>query len=100
MVPFTWIGMFLFVVIGLPIAGIICGWIIARDDIMDEDDKTDEMSKYNSDEGAHEHATPYDPKCLSCKYYCDATGIQIWCDKLGIGESMPVKSCEYYKNKK
>jgi len=34
MVPFSWIGSLLYVVIGLPICGLIVGWIITRDEIM------------------------------------------------------------------
>lgn len=40
-----------------------------------------------------------DPKCLSCKFYCVAPGIAIWCDKLGVGEDMPTKACDKYRKK-
>ena len=38
-----------------------------------------------------------DPKCLSCKFFCSAAAIQIWCDKLGIDENMPTKACDKYR---
>lgn len=41
-----------------------------------------------------------DPKCTTCKSYCDATALQIWCDKLGIKKPMPSKSCNQYKKAK
>ena len=42
--PFSFLGFLLYVCIGLPIAGTICGWIVARDKIMgslpkDKDEK-------------------------------------------------------------
>jgi hypothetical protein len=36
-VPFAGLGFVLYILLGLPIAGIICGWLIARDRIMGED---------------------------------------------------------------
>jgi hypothetical protein len=41
-----------------------------------------------------------DLKCTTCKFYCDATALQIWCDKLGIKKPMPSKSCNKYKKDK
>jgi hypothetical protein len=37
-----------------------------------------------------------DPKCLSCVYFMDASGIQIWCDKKK-DQTMPNKACKKYK---
>ena len=41
-----------------------------------------------------------DPKCLSCKFFMNAPALQIWCDKLGVREDMPTKSCNKYKKAK
>jgi len=34
MIPFVFIGYIIYMCIGLPLAGLISGWIIARDEIM------------------------------------------------------------------
>jgi hypothetical protein len=41
----------------------------------------------------------YDIKCLSCKFYMDASALQIWCDKNNQND-MPKKSCNKYKTTK
>lgn len=37
LLPFAWIGSAIYVIIGLPIVGLIGGWLIARDVIMGHD---------------------------------------------------------------
>lgn len=37
LLPFAWVGSAIYVIIGLPVVGLIGGWLIARDEVMGHD---------------------------------------------------------------